>query len=139
MKPTFEGLFEIRDMQPSDKNFVLATFLRGIYHGDSWFSKIPRGIFMQNYKVFAEALIDTTNKVTVKVACLPDDKDIIMGYSILSADYQTIHFVYVKEAWRKKGIARALLPKFPTTVTHLTDLGSKLLHKFENVTFNPFK
>lgn len=132
----FLGLYNIRDLKPEDVNFVLATFLRGLYYGDSWFSKIPKQVFMDNYKNVALSLV---NKSTIKVACLKDEPDVIIGYSILSNDFQTIHYVYVKAAWRKKGIARSILPQYPSTVTHLTDLGAQLITKFKDVIFNPFK
>lgn len=133
----FEGLYDIRDAKEEDKHFILATFLRGMYYGDSWFSFIPKQIFMTNYKPVAEALVNG-NKTAIKIACLKEDPDVILGYSILSADYLTIHFCFVKAAWRQKGIARSLLPKYPTAVTHLTRLGRDLLPKLENTIFNPF-
>ena len=134
----FQGLYDIRDAKEQDKNFILATFLRGLYYGDSWFSFIPKQIFMTNYKKMAEALVKG-DKTTIKVACLKEDSDVILGYSILSYDYQTIHWVFVKVAWRNRGIARSLLPKYPSVVTHLTKLGKDLLTKFENIIFNPFQ
>src|ERR1035438_3245364 len=102
----FQGLYEIRDAKLSDKNFVLATFLRGLYYGETWFSEIPKDIFMTNYKLIAEALV-TSPKVIIKVACLPEDLDTIIGYSILSQDFLTLHFVYVKSAWRLKGVGKS--------------------------------
>lgn len=132
----FAGLYDIRDMKEGDKNFVLATLLRGLYYGDSWFSQIPKDIFMSNYKLVAQALV---GKANIKIACLKEDEDTIIGYSILSHDFLTIHFVYVKEKWRKHGIAKSLLPKYPTSVTHLTELGKTLLPKFKDAVFNPFK
>lgn len=135
MTEKFRGLYDIRDGKPEDVNFIISTFLRGLYYGDTWFSIIPKEIFMANYKKVIIALL---NNATVKVACLKDDPDIIIGYSILSNDYLTIHYVYVKEKWRKQGIARSLLPKYPETITHLTSLGKSLMHKFEYAIFNPF-
>lgn len=133
----FQGLYDVRDGKQSDKNFILATFLRGLYYGETWFSEIPKDIFMDNYKVIAEALLNSPN-VTVKVACLPEDPDTIIGYSILSADYQTIHWVYVKSSWRLKGIGKSLVPQHPVYVTHLTQLGKLLLVKLKPAVFNPF-
>lgn len=133
----FIGLYDIRDGKPEDHNFILATFLKGLYFGDSWFSLIPRAIFMDNYKKVAEALV-ISSKVVIKIACLKEDPDVIIGYSILSSDYQTVHWVYTKQNWRRKGIAKSLTPKYPATVTHLTDLGKKLLYKLEGTIFNPF-
>lgn len=90
---------------------------------------------MSNYKLVAEALL---KKRTIKIACLKEDPDVILGYSVLSNDYQTIDWVFVKSAWRNKGIARSLLPLYPTSVTHLTKLGKELLPKFKDCVFNPF-
>src|SRR5262249_10235426 len=86
---SFSGLYNIRDGTDKDYNFILATFLRGLYYGDSWFSLIPKDIFMDNYKIIAQTLIKLPSTV-VKIACLPDDPDVILGYSILSSDYQVI-------------------------------------------------
>ncbi len=133
----FQGLYEIRDGKPSDKNFILATFLRGLYYGETWFSEIPKDIFMDNYKIVANALLNSP-KVIIKVACLPEDHDVIIGYSILSSDYQTVHWTYVKSGWRLKGIAKSLVPSHPTYVSHLTALGKTLLSKIKPATFNPF-
>jgi len=135
----FAGLYEVRDYKPSDESFVLSTFLRGLYHGDSWFSKIPKDIFMDNYHIIAERLVRSPN-VTIKIACLPDDPDVILGYSILSADYSAMHWVYVKKIWRGKGIGRSLTPTRLEAVTHLSSLGESLLKaKLKDTVFNPFK
>lgn len=134
----FAGLYDIRDMKPEDKNFILATFLRGLYYGDSWFSLISKDAFMTNYKKVGEFLLNH-EKVTIKIACLKEDPDVILGYSILSTDFSTVHWVFVKKAWREKGIAKSILPNHPTEVTHLTTLGKSLLPKINNPTFNPFK
>lgn len=138
----FAGLYDIRDAVESDKSFILATFLRGLYYGSSGdshlairYDLIDKNIFMNNYDHIASALI---NASVVKVACLKEDPDVIMGYSILSQDYQTIHFVYCKRNWRNKGIGRSLVPAHPTYVSHLTDLGNRLLNKINNPIYNPF-
>ncbi len=131
----FKGLYDIRDFKIEDKNLILATFLRGLYYGDSWFSLIPKPVFMANYKQMGELLV---TKAVIKVACLKDDPNVILGYSILSQDYQTIHWCFVKAKWRGKGIARSLLPQHPSAVSHLTELGKTLMTRFPNVIFNPF-
>jgi GNAT superfamily N-acetyltransferase len=134
---SFEGLYNIRPGISNDFNFVLATFLKGLYYGDSWFSLIPRDIFMENYKHIVKALLEHPNTMLV-MACLKDDPDITLGYSLLSKDGATVHWIYVKKAWRKKGIGKSLLPKSPKYVSHLSELGKSLLTKINNPQFNPF-
>lgn len=131
----FVGLYDVRDLTKEDHNFIYATFLRGLYYGDSWFSLIPKAIFMENYKKVVEALLA---KSIVKVACLKEDPGVIIGYSMLSSDFMTIHYVFVKAAWRNKGIGRSLCPQRPEAVTHLTALGRILMSKIPTAIFNPF-
>lgn len=46
----------------------------------------------------------------LRVACLPDDTDAILGWAALSAnEAPTLHYVYVRKDARKQGIARLLL------------------------------
>ncbi len=135
---TFAGLYNIRGYRPEDKNFIYSTFLNGVYYGNNWLNQINKDIFMANYhKLLTDML--TSGKAQVKVACDKEDPDIIIGYSILSADETSIVWVYVKEKWRKHGIGRSLVPAHPISVANLTELGKKLLDKFElKPTFNPF-
>lgn len=131
-------LIDVRDSHPGDYAFILASFLRGVYYGETIFALIPKDIFMDNYKKVANTLIRNPN-VVVKMASLKEDPNVLLGFSILSTDFQTIHWVYVKSAWRKQGIATRLLPKFPTSITHLNKLGIILWRlKFPKTIFNPF-
>jgi len=129
---------DVRQYRDGDKAFIMATFLRGLYYGDSWFSLIPKDIFMENYKRVAEALL-VHPSTGVRVACLREDPDVILGYCVHSTVSSTAHWMFVKAAWRKQGIARKLLPFEPTTVSHLTAAGKSLVfEKFPNCVFNPF-
>lgn len=134
----FDGLYNVRDFRPGDRNFILATFLEGLYYGDSWFSLIDKESFFFHYGKVAEHLVNSPN-VAIKVACLPDDPDAIIGYSMLSSDFLTIHWTHIKKRWRGHGVMRSLLPQYPATITHLNSLGLKLKQKLYPTTiFNPF-
>ncbi len=139
MNEDFKGLYDVRDSVEADHAFILATFLRGLYYGDSWFSLIPKDTFMNEYKIIANAIVKHPN-VIIKVACLREDPSVILGYSILGNNFTTIIYTYVKSNFRKRGIGRSLLPTYPSTVTHLTALGKSLMSKLPKETvFNPFK
>lgn len=46
----------------------------------------------------------------LRVACLPDDSDAILGWAVVSSDEPpTLHYAYVRKDARKQGIARLLL------------------------------
>lgn len=133
----FEGLYDIRPAKQEDVNFILATWLRGLYYGESWFKEIPKNIFMNNYKRVAQATLSSP-KVEVKIACLKEDPDVILGYSVISRNQEALIWIFVKTAWRQQGIGKSLLPKDTKYVTHLTALGKTLMPKLPNAVFNPF-
>lgn len=45
----------------------------------------------------------------VRIAHAPDDDDHLIGFAAYSADGRELHYIYVKQDFRGKGIARALL------------------------------
>lgn len=99
---------------------------------------VEKNTFMANYKYIAEALISQNQ---VKIACLSDDPDTILGYSILSKDFTTVHWVYLKKDWRSKfGIFKQLVPARPLTYSHFTTQGLEIANKcFPDTAFNPFR
>lgn len=127
----------IRDYEPGDKNFIYSTFLIGLYYGDSWFTMIEKDTFMHHYHKILTGILESPNN-KIKVACLKDDRDVILGYSILSADNEAVHYVFCKSAWRSIGIAKMLVPNTVHTATHLTKAGLGLLRKYPQIKFNPF-
>lgn len=129
------NLYTIRAYKDEDKNFILATFLRGLYYGNEFYNLIPKPVFMSNYDRVGDALI---KNATIKIACLTDDPDVILGYSILSKDGRVLHWCFVKSSFRQQGIAKSLVPYNFTNFTHFTSLGLILAKKFNNLTFNPF-
>lgn len=127
----------VRDYIPEDRHFVLATFLRGLYYGDSWFSVIPKNVFMAVYHTVIENLMAKPG-VYIKVSCLKEDPDVILGYAILGDEGRTIHWIFTKSAWRGIGIAKSLAPEGAKVATHLTRSGLAILKKRSNMIFNPF-
>lgn len=123
----------IRGPKEEDKAFVMATWLRGLYYGNPWFKEIDKNIFMERYhEILTKLLLRETTELAIAV--LKDDPDVILGYSVMDA--RTLHWVFVKEAWRKMGIAKSIIPKDIDATTHMTIIGKKL--KPRHVKFNPF-
>lgn len=132
-------LVTIRGYREEDKNFILSTMLRGLYYGNTFFSEVPKDIFMANYHKVVEHILGS-KAANIRVACLKDDLDVILGYSICrEAVGSALDFVFVKSAWRNIGIAKSLIPQDVFAVTHITKVGSALLKsKLPKVHFNPF-
>ena len=137
-------LIDIRPYIEDDKNFVLATWLRGLYYGDSFYNSIPKAIFMENYHSILEGFL-VRNADNIVVACLKEDPDVILGYSVMrqlkigEADISVLDWIFVKTAWRGIGIAKMLLPKKVNACTHLTKLGASIIKSHDlNIIFNPF-
>src|ERR1035437_9927640 len=107
-------LIRVRDVLPGDYNFIMATFLRGLYYGNEFFNSIPKEVFMSEYHAILERRIK--GPVTIKVACLKDDDDVILGYSIyrdvsvLGDSVKVLDWIFVKSAWRNIGIGKNLVP-----------------------------
>lgn len=133
MREELSSLMSIRGPKEEDKAFVMATWLRGLYYGNPWFKEIDKNIFMERYhEILTKLLLRETTELAIAV--LKDDPDVILGYSVM--DNRTLHWVFVKEAWRKMGIAKSIIPKDIDATTHMTIIGKKL--KPRHVKFNPF-
>jgi GNAT superfamily N-acetyltransferase len=122
----------IRPAEESDKAFIFATWLKGLYHGNSFYSEIEKDAYFTNYHAVLERVLA---KSSVLVACLTDTPDVVLGYAVIERG-TVLHWVFVKKSWRRFGIAKRLIPHPILTVTHLTKLGSKL--KPQEWAFNPF-
>lgn len=129
-------LIEIRMAVAGDINFIKSTWLHGLRYGNSWFTFIPKEIYFEAYSKIIEYVLMSPNTI-VSVACLKEDKDVILGYAVYTNGYDCLHWSYVKSAWRKIGIAKELVPPTIKTVTHVTNIGKEISTK-KGLQFNPF-
>jgi len=133
--PAKNELIIIRPGQMEDANFIFTTWLKGLWFGNDWFGLIDSKVYFDTqHKIIESLLSQLTTKVSV--ACLKDDPKVILGYSVYSG--HRLHWTHVKKAWRKIGLAKDLVPKEITTVTHVTEVGRSIMKKHSNIIFNPF-
>ncbi len=129
----------IRPALPSDIAFIYATWLRS-YRKDSLIgANCGTDIYFQSYARIMDGLL-ASPKVEVLIAALKEDEDIIIGY--LVAEPGVLHYVFVKDAFRKLGVARSLYEaSFPdtnfTTHTHWTRTASPIIQTLK-LDYNPF-
>lgn len=141
-------LITYRDVQPSDMSFIYRSVLMGTYHGNrskknnkddfgcpiDFFSSINQDIFMKEYHNFLELQFIRPN-TSIRVACLVEDNDVILGFSIYRE--KTLHFVFVKPDWRKIGIATDLVPNEIVSVSGFTRVGD-IIRRKKQWSFNPW-
>lgn len=142
----------LRSMRKEDEAFVYSTWLKAIYYGNRWktgfledsndppreapvdvYGAIDKQAFFSAYHAFLGRLFAKPT-ICVLICCLKEDQDVILGYSVTEPG--VLHFVFVKEPWRRLGIARDLIPANTKVFTHLTKLGWMLRRR--DWKFNPF-
>lgn len=128
-------LIAVREYVPDDRNFIFSTWLKGLRYGNDWFGLIESAAYYDNYQKVIERIVDAA-ETQMLIACLADQPDVILGYSVCRTD--TAHYVFVKRSWRGIGIAKMLVKPSITTVTHLTETGRAVLKKYPEIKFNPF-
>ncbi len=127
----------IRGYLPGDEAFIFSTWLRGLYYGNSWFREIDKDLFMENYHRAISSILSKPG-VEISVSCLKEDPETILGYAVYERGRSALHWVFVKEVWRKFGIMKRLIPSDQEwkCVTHLTTVGKAI--KPKEIIFNPF-
>ncbi len=148
MKKT--DLIMIRDSKPSDKNFIIATWLSGLYYGNilrneehkaqySWFLAMREPIYSYHYRKLISSIIDNSAVKTI-VACLRDDEDTILGSAVMNPESKVLHWLFTRADWRKIGIARMMMPEPEKIqfISHLTHMGWHINKRKTKWEFNPF-
>lgn len=108
-----------------DSGFLYSTMPKGVYFGSSSRQTYYRNDFFIHFQKYMKELL---THAKVSVACMQDDPRIILGYSVFADTI--LHFVYVKELFRKQGIATLLLKNQPISAIcekNLTKIGVDIL------------
>lgn len=131
-----EGKVIVRPVNLNDKNYFMSSWLHNQYHSSQYyFAYMPQDLFFKEYtKYIAQLLFNPDCKIDVAV--LETDPDMILGFVCYFPD--TIHWCYVKNKYRGKGIAKLLLEgKTFHSYTGSTAAGHMIANKM-SLTFNPF-
>lgn len=128
-------LIAVRNMYPDDWNFILATWLKGLRYGNDWFGLIEAPVYYSRYQAIIEHILQSPATV-IRVACLLESPDVVLGYSISRGD--RLDWTFVKRSWRGIGIAKSLVPEGTQRVSHLTEVGKAVLKKHPSIKFDPF-
>jgi hypothetical protein len=129
----------IRPATPDAKNLVFSTWLK-CYQANSVHAKrIPKSLFFERHHEVVEAILSrpTTQVLT---AAWSEDPEVILGYAVTEPAKRTVHFVYVKPAFRRSGLAAALLADLekPLIYSHSTFALLDLHRKMEGWVYDPY-
>lgn len=126
-------LIEIDHDAVLDINLICGTWLPGLYYGNDWFREIDPDVYFEKYKTVIHQILSRP-KIKISAARLKADPDTVLAYCVYEPN--VIHWIYCKPAFRKLGIAKALVPSDTLAVTHLTKIGRSI--KPEAWIFDPF-
>jgi GNAT superfamily N-acetyltransferase len=129
--------FIITDGNDEAKSLIYATWLRSYKSSSPRAKNIPRDVFFAEHHDVIAGILDRST-TEVKLAVLPDDPDVVLGWAVTEPGI--VHYVYVKHMLRRHGLATALLAHVqrPFTYTHWTYVVHDLEKYTEGCTFNPY-
>lgn len=133
----------IRDFGPDDIPFIFSTWLKCYKHQSYFAKRIRYDTFFEHHHKIVDDILNRES-ISVKLAVLKDDESLILGYVAFEQDKDTaIHFLFVKQAFRRMGIARALLNELDcdlngVTFSHWTYDFDHILRKYPEMQYNPY-
>jgi GNAT superfamily N-acetyltransferase len=101
-------VLQLRDIQPGDVRFVLDSWAKS-FRASPWAGVIPNHLY---YDVFHESVEQLLARGTkIQIACAKHDPSRILGWVATEKvrDGQAVHFIYVKDPFRRRGLASHLL------------------------------
>jgi hypothetical protein len=111
-----EQLYVLRPAEEDDLGFVIASWVQS--YRQQALARDAGAAYPRQQRRIIQHLLEHAN---VLVACAPDEPRLILGYAVTGP--QVVHYVYVKQDFRRIGIARALVRPYlaaPTAFTHKT-------------------
>lgn len=125
----------LRQANVKDKNFILSTWLKGQYFGNSFFRNIPQYLYFEAYaKVITKILC--TPGVDINIACDIESPDWIVGYSVFKGE--EIYWMHVRKDYRRQKLATLLITEQkPKVIKAYTKVG-QIIAQRKGLIFNPF-
>lgn len=115
----------IRPATDDDRAFISASWLRS-YRASGFAERIPSDVYWSRWghSGFVDAVLDGQFGLWPLVACLPSDPSFAYGFAAYALSYENrtlLHYLYVKQAYRRNGVGLQLLGEVgPRVVTHDT-------------------
>lgn len=104
------SLVRFRPMLPDDVNFVKDSWLKS-FRDSPWAGVVPNNLYTDTTNEAIEQLLARGAKVEVVSAAHDDNKILAWCCSEPVINGVAVHYVYVKDPYRRKGLASALLER----------------------------
>lgn len=130
-----ESKLVIRPAELTDKEFILANWLKYQRSGSGYFKSIPSQIYFENYGNKVKEILCRAS-TQISVASQPGEKLWAAGYSVYDADQ--IYWVYVKPEFRRQKIASLLIKDKDIKVVKSATFDAWPIIDSKHLVFNPF-
>ena len=130
--PPSPAPFAIRDGVATDIPFVFRSWLTS-YRRSSFARGIRDRIYFANEHKAIERIL---RSCSIRVACINEDPEIILGYVVLGPSI--VHYAFTKPAFRRMHILTRLLPDGDLEYTHRTEDSDRVLARLPRLTYNPY-
>ena len=115
----------IRPARPGDHALIYSTWRNALWYAEKRDPKESSQFYKDTSEIIRGIL--SRPECRVRVACLSEDPDMLLGWSVFLADH--LEFVYVKIDYRRKGLGRLLTKGFKTFSQPQTKIGKSLKEK----------
>lgn len=127
--------FKGSELAPEYDSFVRAKFKLSLRHGNEYLKLTDSDAYFAAQERYVNILLARPRAV-LRLATLTDDKDVLLGFSLI--EEASLHYVFVQYEYRNMKIGTALVPHFDR-FTNLTRTGMRIWQsKYKTAQFNPW-
>lgn len=132
----------VRDAIEDDMPFFYNSLLHHYKHSSPHTRLISDFIFYRGHQKLISDTLERKGNV-LKFAALKDDPKVVFGFLWANMCPETLHYVYIKKAFRSLGLAKHLYfsvfkPDQEVFFSHLSYDGGKIICKYQQFMFNPY-
>lgn len=123
----------VRPLRASDVNFIRSSWFESLWKNGARHDEVPYDVFSKGQAALILRLLESS---TVRIVHPTGLEEHICGYSVVEGE--ALHWVYVRSAYRRLGIASGLVPEGTKYYTHRAGGTGKQFVKKLNLLFNPY-
>jgi GNAT superfamily N-acetyltransferase len=132
----------IRDYVAEDLAFFYKSCLHHYKHSSLYTRYINDEVFYDSHHYLITQCLRRPTAV-LRFASLAEDPNIVFGFIWADLEPETVHYIYVKKAFRRLGIARLLIDDVfdddqEIYFTHMTRDAGFIIEKIKGFIYNPY-